>query len=288
MNTYKTQKRRDKARYIKDKDRELLRLQKEQRELRDILFKAPLIKLEKPYQRGWIRYFVLKEEALRRKDAERLEILLEKVQCKQYSKNRGFLERRHDKGRRLQEMRHELSKFSASTAMGLPETVLPYLVTHKKYPVGNKTRLRELYLSSFGGPLTARYPHYFKRIVEPYMITHSRVALPDVERRLNEIEYIIYQPSNFGRLAKLQRSHPDSWRLFHESLRRCKLKQSSQSDIQEAMNEYFVEPQPAIEERMLPPPSCLLSFILLLKQLSHTSLRSQNLQRWSASYAPTE
>lgn len=49
---------------------------KESRRLHRAQFDAPLVELEKPYQRGWMRYFRLTEQATRRSDIELLEELL--------------------------------------------------------------------------------------------------------------------------------------------------------------------------------------------------------------------
>ncbi len=79
MSNRKTQARRDKARQTKKADRALMQLYGERNELWQMIRDAPLKKLEHPYQRGWVRYFTLTEEATRRKDVDRFQVLLKYV-----------------------------------------------------------------------------------------------------------------------------------------------------------------------------------------------------------------
>ena len=121
MSKHKNQARWDKARQIKEADRRLIGLSRERRELLKILNNAPLRKLEQPYQRGWVRYFILKEEASRRADVARLKALLEYLQCIQYSDNIQFLYRPHGKSKRLRPVNHELNTIRIHTGIKIPE-----------------------------------------------------------------------------------------------------------------------------------------------------------------------
>ena len=270
MKNSKTQARRDKARQKKEADRRLIRLGGERNELWRMKWDAPYEKLEHPYQRGWVRYFVLTKEVLRRKDAKCYRALLKYVQRIQYSPNRDFLVRSHAKSTRYRKRHHKLRTFKVWEALHykMSNKVLSCLVTQKRHPVGSRDRLRELQLSDYRGSIRVRYLRYFESKIEPYMITHARVALPDVERRLTEVDAILDQPQNWGRLQKLQRSRPYYWKMIKESLERPYLKRELMKEAELVLQGYFMEPEPMTQERALSPLS-----LLLFRVVTHTFCR---------------
>lgn len=267
-----TQARREKAWHKKQADRDLICLSKERNNLWQMLRDAPLRKLEHPYQRGWVRYFVLTEEAARRKDAARFQALLSYIQCIQYCGNLHFMERPHWKSKRLRPRKHRLAILNAPLMIRLkiPDELLSYLVTQKRRPISSRARLIELMRSGYNGQIKVRHPHYFLRKVEPYMITHARIALPEVERRMAEVEYILDQPQNRGRLDKLQRSRSYAWKWCDVERERRQSKRTAVKDIESALLEYPMEPRSANQEGAFTPPS-LLSFRVMI----HTICRQQ-------------
>lgn len=171
-------------------DRELMALDRERRRLWTIKCSAPLIELDEPYQRGWVRYFELNAQAKRRADATRLQEVVKMVECRQHCRTgkwRAWSLRRN----RMVDMRHEPRKFSAAELLRKhpKEPLLKYFVTeHHGAQVNSYERLLFIRRSNYGGRLCFKYLHYLTQVVEPYMITHTRTHYPDVERRLDEIE----------------------------------------------------------------------------------------------------
>lgn len=60
------------------KYKEFLKLEKRYNELWDLISKQPLIKLEKPYTKGWVISYVLKEDIPAKYDRNQMQILLDK------------------------------------------------------------------------------------------------------------------------------------------------------------------------------------------------------------------
>lgn len=225
-----------------------------------MLYNAPIKKLKQPYQRGWVRFFALRDDVLRRNDADRFRELLEYVQCIHYSRKRHFLVRLHAKSSRFRQRKHKLRVFTALDALQLkiPEQLLSYFMTQKRRPIATRARLRELMLSGYRGPIKIRHPHYFVRKIEPYMITHSRVALPDIERRLSEVEFILDQAPNRGRLKNLQCSHSYIWEQIQKEQETRKFSKTTIQDIELALQEYYMEQKSITQERVLFPLSLFL------------------------------
>ena len=267
MSKYKNQARRDKARQKKQADKVLIQLAKERRELWEIQSNAPLVRLDKPYQRGWTRSFALTEEVTRRKDAERFKALLKYVQCIHYSQQRHFMEKIHWRSKRLRPRKHRLKIFTAYTALKLkiPEDLLSYLVTQKRRPISTRSRLRELMFSGYKGQIKVRHPHYFISVTEPYMITHRRVALPDVDRRLAEVEFILEQEANRGRLYNLQCSHSYVWEQLDNKQQDSRSDRAAYRDMQIELLEYYMEENSITQEKGVIPT---LSFFFIFSQLT--------------------
>ena len=82
-----------------------------------VLFKQrrelPLVPLEKPYQKGYVRFFVLREDVRQGKQADFFATLLEKINTYQYADTRKFQKKKKRRGKRVYIARkQELYAFS--------------------------------------------------------------------------------------------------------------------------------------------------------------------------------
>lgn len=169
--------------------KEVLRIDKERRRLWKATWEAPLIPLEKPYQRGWIRWFEWSPEAMRRKDFGVMKNVMDLIQVEEWSIRHDF---RPPRKRGIRDARswHRHLKFSAKELLQKchDPRLLRYFETWRRHPVNEEGYLRMLVQQGWGGILRFRYPYLIVSRVEPHMITHQRVILPEVEARLSEIE----------------------------------------------------------------------------------------------------
>ena len=85
---------------IESRDKHLLSLSKREDEIWNLIRKQPLIPLEKPYQKGFVRKFILREDVALSKDSELLQTILDSINNKQYSDNKKFKHKVKVKGKR--------------------------------------------------------------------------------------------------------------------------------------------------------------------------------------------
>ncbi|MEM1083306.1 MAG: hypothetical protein AAGI48_04230 [Verrucomicrobiota bacterium] len=169
--------------------KEVRRIEKERRKLWKATWDAPEIPLEKPYQRGWVRWFEWSKEAQRRKDFEVMKGVMELIQVKEWSIRRDFRPPRK-RGVRYAKGWHRHLKFTAKELLRKCQDrrLLRYFETWRRHPINEDGYLRELVQQGWGGIIRFRHPHLLVSRVEPHMITHQKVILPEVEARLSELE----------------------------------------------------------------------------------------------------
>ena len=61
----------------------------------------PLVPLEKPYQKGYVRFFVVRDDVKRSKLGDFFENLLAKINTYQYADNRKFQNKKKRRGKRI-------------------------------------------------------------------------------------------------------------------------------------------------------------------------------------------
>jgi hypothetical protein len=89
--SYRIKSARRKRRLVKeDRDKQLLRMQKEYDRLNDIQSALPYISLDEPYQRGWKRLWVLRPEAAKTDKADMYQGILDKLTEVQYHYDESF------------------------------------------------------------------------------------------------------------------------------------------------------------------------------------------------------
>lgn len=85
----------------KDVEKQIRKKYKRSRELWKLRRNIPLVPLEKPYQKGFVRFFVVRDDVQRSKDGNFFEELLKKINTEMYSETRKFLKRKRKSGRRI-------------------------------------------------------------------------------------------------------------------------------------------------------------------------------------------
>lgn len=167
---------------ITAKDKYYRSLYKEYQKLLNIQRSAPLIEIDEPYQRGWVRFFRLRDDASRRIDAPALTEILKRVNVYQYCRNGTFMEKNPKTGI-SEPIGHHPKRYSKKdwSRLGWPESHQKYfetrLVTERNYK--NQWVRNQRYVF--------KYPFYFVSCTEKHFVTHQRVNLPDVESRITEI-----------------------------------------------------------------------------------------------------
>ena len=116
--------------------------------------------------------------------------------------------------------------------------LLQYFRIRLREPLTHQ-RLRELIGSGWNGKLRFRYPEYAVSQVQPYFITHSRVALPEVESRLDEVNTILEDPAYQGRLWYLMGYSHKRWERIDEEMQDRGEERLAMREIEETLEDFY-------------------------------------------------
>jgi hypothetical protein len=195
--------RRRKRLQKKNNDKQLLAMSRNEDELYRRRRALPMIPLEVPYQKGWVRSFVLRADVSYSRDAAFYEELLTKINTSMYSADKLFRTR----VRRKQP--------------GERQVRLQQLRTFDDYEFFNpQFKLTELERSHFHLKLKrSRCGRYDRKIyrfnepwryvlqVKPRMITHYKMMDDDLNRALDQLYNRIERRHLRGRMLKLEYSY---------------------------------------------------------------------------------
>nr|WP_314290402.1 hypothetical protein [uncultured Capnocytophaga sp.] len=183
-----------------------------------VLFKQrrelPLVPLEKPYQKGYVRFFVLREDVRQGKQAEFFATLLEKINTYQYADTRKFQKKKKRRGKRVYISRkQELYTFSQWEW----ERAL------EKGKFTQKERAYFAKIECFNRQKDRFEIHYefteawrFELRVKPNMITHYRPVDIAIERELAELDKIIDDYKNWGIIHSKIYGRSYSWNQYQK------------------------------------------------------------------------
>lgn len=206
----------------------LRRLEREAQRLWHAQGAAPIVPLERPYQRGWVKTYVLEDRVERRPDAELFRTMLRTINQVAYSRERSFVARTGHAialGPRIigeREWRRlawpaslqRYFKFGTWRIESAPPRASPALAWACGYKLVVTWWLRE--------------------DVQPHLITHQRVDLPDVKSRLAEIEAFMTRTCGWFRLDRLHGRRQWWWRELDDGYvagsERAQLAEQLQSD----------------------------------------------------------
>jgi hypothetical protein len=207
---YQLKTARQKKRLLrKDRDKQLLRLDRRQNELYLLRRALPMIPLAEPYQRGWKRTFVLREDVARSGKANFYAALLPKINTTMYSPDKSFKrksKRRKNRKRQYEERQQLLREFYTREWMHNCK-LSPEEKAHF-YP--KECRSRD------GKTMTIKYvfaePWRFVLRISPRMITHAKMHDEVLEQEIRQVANYIDKHHLSPRIMKLTRGQ--SWRSY--------------------------------------------------------------------------
>ncbi len=192
------------------RDKHLRRLEREANRLWQAFRQTPLVPLEHPYQRGWMKTFVLDARVLHRADVETFREMLRVVNHRVFSPNRDFRSRRG------------FPILLAPRRVGISAwEKLAWPASHQRFFRLGHWRIED---EDFRRPVQRLWRRGYKLIsgwwlredIQPVMITHQRVDLPEVKSRLAEIEAHMARTCGWDRLGWLH-GQRRSWRAYETS-----------------------------------------------------------------------
>lgn len=165
------------------RDKRLLRLERELHRLWQAHRDAPIIPLERPYQRGWVKTFRLREDAWHHPEVAVFQAVLKVVNQVVHCSNREFVRRNSQpvvlrpKILDVREWKRLAWPISHQRLFGYGawpvEDIFPWSACRYRDCIRGFRLLRTWWLDEY---------------IQPRMITHQRVDLPEVRSRIAEIE----------------------------------------------------------------------------------------------------
>jgi hypothetical protein len=186
---------------IKDADKQIFRKHKEYKRLCSQYRELPMIDLNPPIQRGWKRYFVLRDDVRRSKEGVFYENLLMRINTLQYNPTKDFKTRKIKKGKKVSEDKEQhLRRFYPYELpkLKLTEKEMMCFTLKTKVVVKNK----KIVVTSF---YEFNEPWRYVLRVRPNLITQMQVFDADLNQRIDELRDELWgNPVCRGRYEKLK------------------------------------------------------------------------------------
>ncbi|SRR5260221_1517640 len=174
-------KRHKKRMQREDEDKKLIRKYNEELALRDQLKNLGWTELKPPVQRGFIRYFVLREDVASTKEAAFFQGILDKINKRQWSYRKDFKKKARKFGKKIYKVREQQLNdvFEHDLAKKFNEKERPYFyeqLIHSKF--SKKSHKVNRFSEAWR----------FVLKVQPYMITKVRTKDLDLEKQKAEVD----------------------------------------------------------------------------------------------------
>ena len=179
--------RRKKRLTKKAKEKELIALHKLEIDLWHQKRNLPLVPLEKPYQKGWVRFFVVRDDVQRVDTLGFFTELLEKINNQLWSENKRFTKRKRKFRRRLDvPIEQKLKRFS-ETEWTHPN----FKLTPKEKEYFEAVEEWDIYEKCYCTYYEFKEKWRFVLRVRPYMITHTKAVDVELERDISRVRNYI-------------------------------------------------------------------------------------------------
>jgi len=185
---YRLRSARQKRRSQKeDFEKQLIQLHNQRIQLQADKARLPWIPLAEPYQKGWKRSFVLREDVWQSKQADFYQTLLDKINTTQYSKDKGFKVKKRKRRKRVYEVKKQsLREFSewdwSYGKLKLTETEKMLFYRQETWSAQSRCFIIQYVFIE---------PWRFVLQVRPHMITHMKMIDADLEARIQQLENYI-------------------------------------------------------------------------------------------------
>ena len=174
----------------------------------------PLVPLEKPYQKGYVRFFVVRDDVKCSKLGDFFENLLAKINTYQYADNRKFQKKKKRRGKRIYLPRkQELLSFrlwewvDAIEKGKLVAEECKYFMKVERY--NSVCKRFEIYYEF-------AEPWRFMLRVRPNIITHYRPIDLEIEHELAELDKVLNDYKNWGIIQKKVFCNGYTWNRYQK------------------------------------------------------------------------
>lgn len=197
-----------------DKEKQLIGLDKKHNELRRQKSDLPLIPLDIPYQKGWKRFFDLRNDVARSDNADFFIELLSKINTIQYSNKKSFTKRKKKKRKKIEVATiQELESYCEwqwkdSKKCKLTEKERTFFTATNRWSNANK-RFYTVFVFS--------EPWRYVLKIKPHYITHYKMKDNVLEQQIAELENHIEHHHLQHKIDKLTRGRKNNYRCWNRN-----------------------------------------------------------------------
>ena len=207
--------RRKKRIQIEDRDKQILKLDRESKLIsKDPDYKTEVL-LDEPYQKGWKRLFVLKPDVKRSEKATFYQAILDRINDVQYHYDQSFKRPKRRKYPRGHRYNHEtLPKMKSIDRFYWNMNKAKF--SGEQRACFNKIEFWDQHYYRWDYRYEFAYPELFEIAVLPHIITTVKIGDALLESRGAYIDDRIYKSRNCDRLAKLKGGWYKYWKSDYE------------------------------------------------------------------------
>lgn len=191
--------RRRQRQVYEDRDKHLLKLHREWKIIHPRIRAVEWVPLEHPYQRGWERIFVMREDLKRDRKASFYQKILDKINTRQWSSRKDFKRKKKVRGRKRdvlgEQYLRDVSKSEFWSSRFTDEERACFEMRIK--PIGKQDYIEYRFAE----------PWRFVLKVQANMVTHIHLQNTEMDSRYAFIESFLRYDNNDRRLSKLLRGH---------------------------------------------------------------------------------
>lgn len=197
--TTRLKSKRKKKRLVKtDLEKEVRKHFKRRAEIWNEKRNIPLVPLEVPYQKGYVRYFVLREDIKNEKEIAFFSAILKKINTEQFAQTKKFTKKEKRNRKRIDiPMIQHLRKLYPYEFSGKDSKL-----TDREREYFTQTQVYNQFTKTFETFYEFIQPWRFRLIIKPNMITHYKPLDLELEREKAEIDKFCDNHRNQGLYQK--------------------------------------------------------------------------------------
>jgi hypothetical protein len=190
----------------KDKEKYLIQLSKKRDRLWVEKRALPIIPLEHPYQKGWVRSFVLRDDIARSNEADFYQGILNKINTETFSSNKNFKKSKRRYGKKVLETKPQYLK-----------DISIYEWQHPKIPFSDKERAR-FYKRELPNWKETVIVYSFDQAwrfvlkIKPNIITHTQQIDCELESNIKELDNHIKKNGLNHKINRLTHCRKQAWK----------------------------------------------------------------------------
>jgi hypothetical protein len=201
--------RQRKRMLYEDFDKKLIQLYKEEKKLYQQKRNLGWQELNPPVQKGWVRYFVLRDDVGRNRHADFFESILKKINTYEYSWRKDFKKKKRKRGRKIYVVK--------------PQSLLrlyEYQFNKMQFNTAEKQFFREVWELDWRKKPVKRYefvePWRYVLKIKPYLIDKVRIKDSILEARIQGIQNYLERNDLRGKQVRLLKGSWKRWRCNKE------------------------------------------------------------------------